>query len=466
MLAFLTAGEISEKLEELAARAEAIYEVAKEEGRELTAEEQAELIQIQGEDGSGGELAVQAKLLKTKRAIEQRSAAKLQNRLDSGEIQTPDDKAAKTDPENAIEKLRVPAVARAHGRLKAFEDSHQGEKEAYVSGRWIASVLGHKPSAQWLNDQGFSASMDTGNNDSGGLMVPGEMSRTIIRLVEEFGVARNQFGQQPVTGERWAGPVRVSGMTAYPVAETTEANEGSNTGTKSQPKYKQIELVMRKWKAWTKASDELNDRSFISLAEIVSTESATAFAYAEDNAGFNGDGTAAFHGITGVLNAVKAGSVKTFASTKLAFSDLTIADFEAMVAMLPDFAGINPVWNISKQGYYYSMHPLLMAAGGNTSSNLEAGGMPMFLGYPVVFTKVLPTTAADQADAKVVTFGDTRMGVKFGTNGRLRASISRERYWDEDQIGIKVEEFFDINVHSTGDATNAGSIIVGQMASS
>lgn len=459
MVAFLSVADIDEQRNELIAKVEAIVENAKSEDRELSADE-VEIVNDINDD----RLPALDEKRATMAKIEKLTANKVISKVENGEVPMPENKSGNEQP---FANVRVPARARMHGRLRAFEDNDRGEKEAYVTGRWFAAnFLNHGGSDKWLKDHGFTNAMSGGDNDQAGVLVPVETSRTIIRLVEQYGVVRRFMSIEPMGSDRKVVPVRVSGMTAYPVAETNTNNEGSNTGTQSNPTYKNIELVARTWKAWCKMSDQLNEDAFVDMGEQIAIESAQAFAYAEDNAGFNGDSTSTHHGITGVLNAVKAGSIYTAATGNTAFSTLDLSDFETMVGQLPDYPGIDPAWFISKEGYYASMHPLMMAAGGNTTANYENGGGPRFLGLPVVFTNVLNKTLTAQVDTKIAVLGDLRMGAKFGDRRMMTMSTTDQRYWDEDQIAVKATERFDINVHSTGTASEAGAILVLQTPSS
>lgn len=452
----LSVAQCDEHRNELVAKTQAIIEAAQNEDRDLTSEEEEILADITDNQIP----AVDAKRERFVK-IDQAAQNRIHQRVDDGDVTIGND-GASLEP---ISRVTVPASNRVHGELKAFENNSDGEKEAYVTGRWFAAnFLEHQASKDWLSSHGFDNSLSSGDNQGAGVLVPTEASRSIIRLVEQYGVIRRECSNEPMGSDRKVVPVRVSGMTAYPVAETTTANEGSNTGTKSEPTYKNIELVARKWKAWCKMSDEVNEDSYVSLGDQIAVESALAFAYAEDNAGFNGDSTSTYHGITGILNAVKAGSVKVGSGT--AFSSLVMADFETMMGALPDFPGISPKWYISKEGYYASMHRLLMASGGNTATNLENGGRPVFLGLPVVFVNVMNKVLTAQASTRVALLGDLNMGVKFGDRRQVTMSLTDQRYWDEDQIAIKATERFDINVHSTGTASEEGCILALDTAAS
>jgi len=443
--------DIRAQLAQKTAEVQAIVELATVENRELTTEEKSSVDRIQGIEDKAGEIAS----LKSdyERAVRFESRV---TELASGFGST----IGKSEESPQAKAITIPAKALRHGALNAFK-GECAEKDAYVTGRWLAAnFLGHEPSKNWLKDHGVQNSLSTDSNEKGGIFVPIETETSIIRLVEQYGVFRRYAQVTPMASDRKVQPVRTAGMTAYPVAETNTGNEGSNAGTKSEPAYTTAELVARKWKAWLKMSDELNEDSLISMADQVATEMALAFAYAEDNAGFNGDGTSAYHGIIGVMNALNAGSIYTSLAGNIAFSSLDYADFEGMAGKLPDFPGISPSWFITKEGYYASMHRLLSAAGGNDMNNLASGGGMTFLGHPVVFVNVLNKTLTNQTSTKLLAFGDLRMAALFGDRRGVTLSLTDQRYWDEDQIAIKATERFDINVHSKGTASEEGALLV------
>lgn len=450
------AKDIREKIANLIAESEAIVALATEENRELTAEEKARIdaiLNVEIEDAKTDlERAKKFETLRNNKALEI-----LGLQLDNQQrgIVGSDGLSLSSTP-----AIVVPRNQRTFGGLRAFK-GETANQDAYVSGLWIAATFyGHKESAKKLESLGLDNAMSEAEDDRGGIFVPIEFSQTIIRLVEQYGVIRQYANVVSMSSDRKIQPVRVSGLIATAVAETTRANEGSNTVAAQNVIWTNIELIARKWKVVCKWSDELDEDALISMADAVAVEAALAFAYTEDNCGFNGTGASAFHGIVGVFNAVAAGSVYTAATGNTAFNTLDLADFETMAGQLPDYPGIMPAWFISKEGYYASMHRLLMAAGGNTSSNLENGGRPLFLGAPVVFTNVLNKTLTAQASTKVLAYGDLRLATIFGDRRAMTMSLTDQRYWDEDQIAVKATERFDFNVHSKGTATEAGGILV------
>lgn len=447
-----TPQQIREDIANRNAQCEAVVATAKEEERELTAEETKLVNTWHGEGDEGGDFAKLENELKQAEKIEARKKSILQN-LNPSDHREGDEIGERTPA------IKVPAAAKRHGVLKAYKGD-EAEKDAYVAGHFYASQLfNSRSSQQWLDDHGISNALSEGDNDRGGIFVPVETETAIIRLVENYGVFRRFASQEPMSGDRKVVPVRVGGLTAYPVAETNTANQSSNTGTESTPQYKSIELVARKWKTITRMSDELDEDSLISMADQISLEIALAFAIAEDQAGFLGDGTSTYHNINGLANALLAGSVHTAASGNTAFSTLDADDFEAMVGKLPDYPGIMPAWHVTKEGYYASMYRLKRASGGTTGTEMAMGFDAEFMGYPVIFNQVTNKTLTAQTDTRLLYFGDLNMAAKMGNRRGVTVSRTDERYWDVDQIGIKGTERFDINIHSTGTASAAGAIL-------
>ena len=453
-----TAQQIQASIDEKNAHVDAIIALGEEEKRELNAEEIGVINAWHGEGKEPGEYGAIVAKLEQAQKIEARKKQIATERMAPAIEDLADSAGSKLD-QDGRKAFAVPRSQRRHGSLKAFR-GQDAEKDAYISGRhFAASLFGHEESKTWLDEHSISAAMSTGDNSKGGLFVPVETESAIIRLVEDFGVFRQYASPESMASNTKVVPVRTSGMTAYPVAETKDTNQSSNTGTESDPGYRNIELVARKWKTLTRTSDELNEDSLISMADQIAMETALAFATAEDGAGFVGDGTSTYHGIKGLSNSLLAGSVYTALTGNTSFSSLDMADFLGMLGDLPDYPGMSSAWHISKEGYYASMARLQLAAGGNTVTDFGRGPELSFLGLPVVFNQKTNKTLSAQTDTRLLYLGDLGMSAKFGNRRGVTMSLSEERYWDVDQIGIKGTERFDINIHSTGTATEAGAII-------
>ena len=92
-------------------------------------------------------------------------------------------------------------------------------------------------------------------------------------------------------------PRRVGGLLPYFVGEST-------AGTQSTKNWNQVRLTAKKLMVLTKFSNELNEDSILNVADDLSSEIAYAFAFKEDDCGFNGDATQSTYG--GIVGARKA----------------------------------------------------------------------------------------------------------------------------------------------------------------
>ena len=98
-----------------------------------------------------------------------------------------------------------------------------------------------------------------------------------------------------------------------------------------------------------------------------------------------------------------------------------------------------------------------MNLSGNRISDLAAGTTPMFAGYPVVLTSIMPAVPTDQSVIAIL--GDLSMSSTIGDRRGITIKVSTDRYLEYDQIGIQATERFCIVNHDLGDNTNAGPIV-------
>jgi HK97 family phage major capsid protein len=82
------------------------------------------------------------------------------------------------------------------------------------------------------------------------------------------------------------------------------------------------------------------------------------------------------------------------------------------------------------------------------------------LGYPVVISQVLNSTLGADTSKPKVLFGDLRMAATMGTRNGVSLLTSEHAYFEYDQLAIRGTERFDINIHETGDASNAGALVL------
>lgn len=355
---------------------------------------------------------------------------------------------------NAEDRARIRRQLHMAGRLRSFSGP-DAKEQAHLCGQWLlGTMFGNAGALAWCREHGVETlAMSGDSNVKGGVLVPQEFEASLIKLREEYGVARQICFVTPMGSDSLIKPRRTSGLTAYAIGDNQEV-------TASDAAYDNIELTARKWGVLSKHSSELDEDAAISIADELIDEAAFAFSSAEDGCLVSGDGTSTYHGINGLTNAIAAGSISAAAAGNLQFGTLDLNDFENVCGKLPEYPGIDPKWLISKAGWWASMARLIDAAGGNTGAQLGEGpSRRQFLGYDVVVSQKCNSTLTDQASTPLCFFGDYRMGVTFGDRRGVRVKISTDRYLEYDQIGILSTERMDINVNGRGSASAAGPII-------
>jgi len=438
-----TSAQIKDSIDVLRDELDAIIAVSERETRDLSDDESTRCSAI-----SEKEIPALTKQLATASAIEedrrQRVIARAGNRIADQQRQgvIGNDDA----PIGSIGSFSIPARAKAHGKLTAF-DGPDSERDAYISGQAVlAGVFGNAKASQWCADRGLvvRASMTEGTNSAGGFLVPDEMSSALIRLREARGVFPQYANRVPMGSDIISIPRLLSDCTAYWVGEGVEI-------TASDAALGMAELMARKLGALCKVSTELDEDAVISIGDMVTTSMAYAMADKVDEAGFNGDGTSTYGGVLGLKNALDSAAITTAATGNDAANNLDLADFEAVVGSYPEYPGASPRWFMSKPVYWASAGRLVDAGGGNNNVTLGAGpSETMFLGYPVTYVQVMNKTVTTLASTIQAYFGDLRLGASYGVRRSPQTMVSTERYFELDMIGIKMTERIAINVHERG----------------
>jgi len=309
------------------------------------------------------------------------------------------------------------------------------------------------------------AVLNEGINTAGGVLVPNEFGTDMTVLLEDYGVFRPNTNVVPMSRETRTDPRLTTEMIAYWDGE-------NETGTESDLAWDQIQLVAKKLRAFTRISNELDADSAIDVGNQVFSSIARAFAFAEDTAGFNGTGTSATGGITGLIQSLSdaAGTPTTasaggiIVSANNTYAEITMAEFAAVVALLPTYADMAAKWYVSKLFWGSTMVPLALAAGGNTVADFQNGARKKeFIGYPVEIVQVMPKAAVNSQIPAL--FGNVAQASKLGDRMSRTIStndstvINGESVWERDQLAIKGVERIDINVHDVGDATDAGPVV-------
>lgn len=358
-------------------------------------------------------------------------------------------------PAEAVAQANGVQLARAlprHAKLRNFTGEDAAQR-AFRFGQWIlGGMLGNERAAKYCADNNILLRAQNETvNEKGGFLVPEEFGNDLIDLREQYGVFRRNAKVVPMMSDTRSDPRRTGGLTAYFVGE-------SEAITVSEKNWDRVQLTAKKLSVLARYTSEVNEDSVISMADDLAGEIAYAFANKEDECGFNGDGTSTYGGIVGVREKLKglSGTIANIAGLQVgtgnAYSELTLADFEGVVGLLPQYADTPMAkWFVHRSFYYNVMVKVMLASGGVTAAEIEGARNQRFLGYGVEFTQVMPKAEANSQVCAL--FGDLSKAACFGSRRDTTLALSEHSRFANDEIEIRGTERFDINVHDVGNAT-------------
>lgn len=402
-------------------------------------------------------------------AIEASLEAKLKTLVDAQTktLETAISKRPLVEVVDAVPHIKV------YGSLKNFNKNTLGDdylKTAYRWGQFCMAEMGNKKADEYCAKNHIPRIKvhQENVNNTGGVLVPEEFDTMMIVLREKYGVFRQNAKIVPMGSETKRIPRRTSGLTAYPVGETAAATESTKG-------WDQVQLTAKDWIVLSRYTNQLNDDAIVNIGDDLAGECAYAFAKAEDQAGFTGDGTSTYAGIVGLtnkllnLNGTIANIAGLFVSSGTGYgtnwNSIVLGDFNGVVGKLPQYAyvGGNAKWYCSQAFWGSVMQKLALAGGGNQVNQIQNGALaPMFLGFPVVITQAMPVISAVSQVACL--FGDLSLAAKFGSRRdttvdfSTQASVGGQSLWERGEIGIRAIERFDIVVHDVGNANATAAL--------
>lgn len=226
-------------------------------------------------------------------------------------------------------------------KLKVFSESEQDTAVKFLE--WVSLLKNpqKKDEARAILKDVAGAMNETTDAD-GGALVPDEFRPVLIRLIDLYGVIRQNATIIPMSSETMTVPKLTTGLTLYWVGE-------NKTITPSKPVFDKVNLTAKKLAALVPITGELMQDSTIELSNLLVNLVAEAIAAEEDRVGFVGDsgGTDPFDGIL-----YEAGTVeKSLADGSVDFIDLTYDDLIGMPSGLKKSA---------RTGSAFYMHPTIL----------------------------------------------------------------------------------------------------------
>ncbi len=356
-----------------------------------------------------------------------------------------------------------PARVQSRVTLRAFRGD-KAQEHAHRAGQFMLGyVFGQEKARQWCKDHGVRAHSES-DNESGGFLVETEHENTIIDLREEFGDFRRFAKVVPMKSDKLDRPRRTGGLTAYPIG----ARGASRRLTESKKGWDKVNLEAKKIGVLAKYEDELSEDSVISIADDLTGEAAYAFTVYEDECGFTGDGTGDFHGITGIIPKLTNLLLSTGAAATVAqtaglvvatgtgadkWAEIAKADILKLMGRLPKYAyKRGATWHCSNAFWSEVILRIITDAGGVTANEMQDGKRPIFMGYPVEVSQVLPQVPA--VSQVPLLFGHIGSGVMLGDRRgvTMKQTDSNDTDFEEDLQSLKATERFDIVVHDVGNA--------------
>jgi HK97 family phage major capsid protein len=341
-------------------------------------------------------------------------------------------------------------------KLVAFKS----EEAAFKTGMWLTANFSKSEkervaASERCKEWGIQKYQAEGINTAGGFLVPTEFESAVIDLREEYGTFRREARVVQMSSDSMTIPRRAGGLTAYFTGENTSITE-------SQKSWDQVSLVAKKLACLTRMSTELGEDAAINVADDLAKEMAYAFAAAEDDAGWQGDGTSTDGGILGMKQRFVAGLASFVGAVDLTSGidtlvELTTAQVFAVMSVLPRYAHKNAKFYMSNACWVHFQR-LLAAGGGNTIDTLTGAATMSWMGYPVVTDQTLPIGGTIN-DIPMFYFGDLSLAARMGSRRGISVKVSEDRFLEYDQIAIQATERFDIVVHDIGDASTAGPIV-------
>ena len=389
-----------------------------------------------------------------------RRISEIESRLDGTET---DAREAILELKGEVDKLceamrmmrKQGLIARGSGLVDA--EGHFWPTE--VMARKFAGLVLHAARIRTmdLEGDGYSKAMSTGVNVEGGVLVGEELRNVLIQKLGRYSKFRRNVTPVTMGEAKVRVPRVVTDLVIYCPGE-------NNQITASDMKFDDVELNAKALFAIATFSRELEEDSLSALGEIIGVSVVRSMAKKEDEIGFVGDGTSTYFGMTGICQALfdvdpTIGNIEAlYVGTGNLYSELTLDDFEGVVAIAPDDVDDDAQWYVHRRFSFRVMHKLARAAGAaDMLSILSNVKRRYYLGYPVEFVHAMPY---EQANSQICAlFGDLRLGAYLGQRRGMFLERSNDVFFQNYKAAILAGQRIDVNAFGVGDTSEAGPIV-------
>lgn len=367
-------------------------------------------------------------------------------------------KAASTAAKaSGVDAVEAPAIGGVHGAAKKaynhkaktggtmFADADAAEMFGAIARK---SLMGNRPYAQKANDDAIvGKALVEFDNTLGGYLVPTEFVSNLLYSTEISGTARKVANVVRMAKEVQQTPRKTSIPTMNWESET-QSSTAQNVG------FDMVELIARKLKAVINSSTELLEDSAVSVADAIATSVREGYDIAIDNAYFLGDGTSTYGGYSGLANALPAAAYINGAG---AWSAFTTGNFNEAFGRLQNIAN-NRLAIVCSRQFYHQVCVRLDKATSQFKPLIE-GAMAdgAFLGVPVYFAQVMPTTTG--SGVKSCYIGDFKAASMVGERRDLAIASSEHALFSSDMIQWRATARAAINIHGDGRGSTYGPVV-------
>ncbi|MDR2416363.1 MAG: phage major capsid protein [Candidatus Peribacteria bacterium] len=285
-----------------------------------------------------------------------------------------------------------------------------------------------------VSEEVKAAYMNEGTDADGGVFVPTELAREVLRVASTYGVAREYCHIIPMGTDTKDVTRVIDGVTAYWTAEGAAY-------TKSKPNADKISLVAKKVTVLVGSTNELIEDNMTDF-EIWTTIAQIAgeqIAKFEDTQVFEGNGTAPnFLGVFKSLSGANSINIVAMNTPgKVTYDD--IIDLEGAVEDKYLKQGKGGIFLLNKS-YLTQVRKLKDDNGNPIYQELGEGLKRMLLGYPVITTDVMPSVASAVDGDVVIGFGNLYHYI-IGDRKQLSSAFGYcSGDWEKDIQSLKMNE--------------------------
>ena len=352
-------------------------------------------------------------------------------------------KISKSDKQDLLDAFRTGLVATFEKNTVVDTRKTAGDPNVNVTGEnlSITKYIKGMSGGGWANadaEQAIFKALGQDNSTEGGVFVPTQLSGDVIELLKEVATIRSMPGVRVIdlTGDK----LSMNRITDAPViswgAENTEISEDTTL------KFGDETLELKKAVCLYKMSRELLDNANTSVDAIVRSELADALALEEDKVFLEGTGGTKPLGLY-----FNPRVVSTTISTSPTFDTFKDAIYNVR---------LNKAEITGWVGHPRSAHTLSKLKDGNgryildlSGPGVAGTGIGMMQGLPFKQTTQVPITNRSAANDSYVVGGrwsDYIIGQKPG----LRIETSTDRYFEYDQIALRLVNFVGSMLRHTG----------------